>query len=397
MTGLLALSHLPGETRAAWVEDGNLRDLIIQRADLAGQVGDIYLGRIAALRPELGGAFVELGLAKQGFLAFDHCVEKPVEGAAILVAVLRAASADKGVKLSARRVVGDAAMWELAHRTKPPALVVAADDPIDRAMGAADPPTQIVIDDFAFFKHTKLRLAGKPAQTDRLRFEPGPLPLFESLGIQAEFEALLQARVALASGAQLWIEPVRALTAIDVDSGSGRLRGAPGAGALSLNLEAAREIARQIHLRGLSGLIVVDFLDLEAKVERRQLVEALRQALAMDPNPCQVSAMRGSGIVEITRQRSRPPLHEIFFEAIGSYGSGWERNPISLAFDALRAYRAAALATPSRAPVLHATPRVLVALGDQAEPARLSIERALARPIKTCPIAEARLENYEIL
>ena len=397
MTELLALSHLPGETRAAWVEGGSLRDLRIQRADLAGQVGDIYLGRIAALRPEQGGAFVELGLPRQGFLPFDHCVDRPVEGAAVLVAVLRAASAEKGVKLSAKRVAGDATLAELARRTRPPALVVAAEDPIDRAMAAADPPTEIVIDDLDFFNQTKLRLAGKSALLDRLRLEPGPLPLFERLGIQAELEMLLQARVALPSGGQLWIEPVRALTAIDVDSGAGNLRGVTGTGVRSLNLEAAQEIARQVRLRSLSGLIVVDFLDPETKVERRQLTETLRQALLDDPSPCQVSAMRGSGLVEITRQRTRPPLHEIFFEAIGSYGSGWERNPISLAFDALRAYRAAALATPSREPVLQVTPRILAALEDQAKPARLSIEKTLARPIKTCPVAEARLESYKIL
>ena len=80
MSRLLVVSHLPGETRAAWIQDNRLHDLQIQRADLGGRAGDIFLGRIKSLRPEQGGAFVELGLSRDGFLPFDHCEAKPVEG-----------------------------------------------------------------------------------------------------------------------------------------------------------------------------------------------------------------------------------------------------------------------------------------------------------------------------
>ena len=307
-----------------------------------------------------------------------------------MVAVLRAATAGKGVKLSATRAAGTSGVAELARGKQPTALLKSAADPIGLCIGMADPPDEIVVDDAGFYSQARVQLAGRPELQARLCLDQGLPPVFERLGIEAEIEALLRPCVGLPSGGRLWIEPVRALTAIDVDSGADSLG---GAGALAINLEAVEAIARQCRLRGLSGMIVVDFLDVVNKAERRRVADALRDALADDPESCEVSAMRASGLLEITRGRGTQPLHEVLCEA---GDAGWRRDPVSLAYDALRAYRTAALESPARVPVLLATPRILTALDAEARNARLAVEKTLARPIKTCRQDGLTIESYGI-
>ena len=108
-------------------------------------------------------------------------------------------------------------------------------------------------------------------------------------------------------GGSLIIEATAALTAIDVNGGGRR--------ALEANLAAAPEIARQLRLRRIGGTIVVDFVDLPARSARARVLEALRAALADDPEPVQVFAMSRFGLVEISRRRGGPSLAEMLGRA----------------------------------------------------------------------------------
>ena len=379
MTRRVLISAQSGEVRAAWLDDGRLTDVIIQRDDRLSVADNVYLGRVVGLDDALDAAFVEIGLARPGFLPRAEAPKGTSAGDAILVRAVREPSEDKGARLTALR----APPSDLADATAgatPPVLLRAATDPLAAAFSADQAPDKIVIDDPAVFAQAKRALTARPEVAARLRLDLDPDPLFERAGIEAEIDALLDPRVGLPSGGHLLIEPVRTLTAIDVNAGRHGRGGAAGS-ALAVNLEAADEIARQVRLRNLSGLIVVDFLRLGTPAVRSRVAAALKRALKGDPQSPQVHAMRPSGLLEMTRRRARPPLHEILSEPCGIGGAGRVMDAVSAAYAALRALRHAAARQPGRRPRLLAGPAVVAALAGPAAPARAALEERLGRPI----------------
>ena len=356
MSRRLLISALPGETRAVWLRDGRLHDVSIQRADRPAVAGNVYLGRVAALDRALEAAFVEIGLARPGFLPLSAAPKGLSEGQAVLVRAVREPRADKGARLGARGRDLPPGAAQAAAGLTPPALVRAAADPIATALADPHDLDEIRIDDPATFARARAALVGHPALAARLALDLDPAPLFEREGIEEDIEALLAPRVALPSGGGLLVEPVETLTAIDVDSGRDTRR------ALAVDLEAAAEIRRQLRLRNLSGLIVVDFLGLADGAARARVVDTLKRGVDADGRPARVHAMRPSGLVEMTRQRVGPALHELLSEPCGLGGGGRAKDPVTIAFEALRAVRADAARAPGRGPTIIAPPRVVDAL-----------------------------------
>jgi Rne/Rng family ribonuclease len=129
--------------------------------------------------------------------------------------------------------------------------------------------------------------------------------------LEEQIDEALADEVVLPSGAALHVSETRAMTVIDVDSSQARLEGV-GAKAersfLKVNLEAAPEIAHQIRLRNLGGIVVVDFIDLRARDLRQRVIDAMRAAVTDDPQPVWVGGMSRLGLVELTRQRRGPTL-----------------------------------------------------------------------------------------
>ena len=362
----------PGETRAAVLEAGDdggetLAELMILRADRPTLTGTLYLGRVTAVDRGVNAAFVEIGLDRPGLLPLKAAPAGVQEGAALPVRIVREPAPGKGPKLAH---VPDAPEAAEGVRAKPP-VRLADGTPLLDLLRRAD-PTSIRIEGAA----RKRALAeAAPDLADRLSGHTGGRPLFEEADLNAEIDRLLDPEVALAGGGNLLIEPVRTLTAIDVDAGSADARGGQAGQALDVNLRAAREIARQVRLRALSGLIVVDFLDLETKSDRQQVTSALERAFAQDLVATSVSPMRASGLVEIARQRIRPPLHEILSEPVGR--AGRFADTATLAYDLLRRAWAEALANPGRQPVLQAHPDVLGELDGRLADAHAALTRAL--------------------
>lgn len=387
MTTQLFISALPGETRAAWLADDRLCDLVVLRDDRPSLADNVYLGRVASLQPKLGAAFVDIGAGRAGFLPLDAAPTGLSEGDTLVLRVARDATAEKGVRLIA--LFGDLPpdLVAAAASATPPVLLRRAGDPLMAALSGDAPPAEIVIDDPATFARARAVFAARPEVLARARLDLDPAPLFERAGIESQIEALLEPSVDLPSGGNLLVEPVRTLTAIDVntaryDGGPGP--GAPGLGASAkaVNLEAAAEIPRQLRLRGLSGLIVVDFLDLADGRAREQVVRTLRRGMdSGDAQAGRVSDMRRSGLVEITRRRSGPALHEVLTEPCGIGGGGRVPDPVPQAFAALRAARAAAAGAPGRVVAVVGAPRLIAALGGAVAPARAVIEARLGHPL----------------
>ena len=166
----------------------------------------------------------------------------------------------------------------------------------------------------------RLAAALCPDLKDRITLSPEGSALFEDAGIEAEIEAALQPRVLLGGGAWISIEPTEGFTAIDVNAGGSAETGSSKSPVMEINLAAAKEIARQIRLRSISGLIVVDFIHVTDKADSARLTRALEAALAADPVHNRVSAMSEFGLVEITRRREHESLADILETACPTCG-----------------------------------------------------------------------------
>ena len=204
---------------------------------------------------------------------------------------------------------------------------------------AADDYAAIRVDDPAAHGRLKEFLeAVAPALARRLELWTGPEPLFEACGVEAEIENALRSRVSLASGGSLVIHQTEALVAIDVNTG--RFVGKDGLEdtVFATNLEAVPEVARQIRLRDLGGLIVVDFIDMETPDHRQRLFEAFEAELARDRARTRMLPVSEFGLIEITRQRSRGNLERILTHACPACsGSGRVKTDMTVALDLRRA------------------------------------------------------------
>jgi ribonuclease G len=176
-----------------------------------------------------------------------------------------------------------------------------------------------------------------PELEDRIALSSKGARLFEERGIEAEIAAALEPRVALKGGGWLSIEPTEGLIAIDVNAGGGADTGFRRSPAMEVNLAAAGEIARQVRLRGLSGLMVVDFIHVGASEDAMRLVRALEACFADDPVHTRVSPMSEHGLVEITRRRARESLAAMLETACPTCGGhGHVPHVDALARGALR-------------------------------------------------------------
>ncbi|MBL8824563.1 MAG: Rne/Rng family ribonuclease [Planctomycetia bacterium] len=153
-----------------------------------------------------------------------------------------------------------------------------------------------------------------PRYADRLVLEQGLEPLFHRFGIEAEIGNIQNKRVPLANGGSLVIDQTEALVAIDVNSGQFRQESDAEENAYQMNLAAAKEVARQLRLRDLGGVIVIDFIDMREERHRREIERALRLAISRDRARTKVLRMSQFGIIQMTRQRIRPSLKRTNFD-----------------------------------------------------------------------------------
>jgi len=177
-----------------------------------------------------------------------------------------------------------------------------------------------------------------PDQVDKIKLYQEDIPLFFRYNVESQIDRLHNPIVQLRSGGYIVINPTEALVAIDVNSGRATRERHIEETALKTNLEAADEIARQLRLRDLAGLIVIDFIDMEdgrnnAAVERR-----LKEAMKSDRARLQIGRISPFGLMELSRQRLRPSLLEINFgKCPHCAGTGYVRSTDSAALSVLRA------------------------------------------------------------
>jgi len=162
-----------------------------------------------------------------------------------------------------------------------------------------------------------------PDLLERVKVHRAETPLFDEYDIESEIRSLFTPRVELPTGGYLIIQPTEALVSIDVNTGRYTGKRDPESTILKTNLEAAREVARQLRLRDIGGIIVVDFIDMESRGNRDKVLQELRTHLGRDRARTKAFAVSELGLIEMTRQRVRPSLwHSMTAECPTCHGTG---------------------------------------------------------------------------
>ncbi|PIQ63430.1 MAG: ribonuclease G [Bacteroidetes bacterium CG12_big_fil_rev_8_21_14_0_65_60_17] len=172
---------------------------------------------------------------------------------------------------------------------------------------------RILIDDHRTFKNVKGYVqAIAPQMADAVQEYTGKTPVFDSVGISATVNEAFESRVNMPSGGYLFIEQTEAMHVVDVNSGRAGKGMSQEDSSLKINLEAARVIARQVRLRDLGGIIVIDFIDMRHERNRRKVFDELRREFRKDRAVTKVLPMSDFGLMQVTRQRLRPSITKTF-------------------------------------------------------------------------------------
>jgi len=176
-----------------------------------------------------------------------------------------------------------------------------------------------------------------PRYVNRLQLYEGKEPLFEKYHLDEAIAQINQRKVPLKGGGSLVIDQTEAMVAIDVNSGSFRTDGSAEESAFQLNQIAAKEIARQLRLRDLGGVIVNDFIDMRKDKHRRIVERVLRDAVKRDRARTKILRTSPFGLIEMTRQRIRPSLkRSVYKECPSCSGSGLVKSAESMAIEVVR-------------------------------------------------------------
>ncbi len=242
---------------------------------------------------------------------------KPPRGLGFIV---RTAGADRTKKELSRDLAYLLRLWKVIYRRikklPAPTAIYEESDLIIRTIRdifTTDVDT-IYIDEQAAFERARefLQLV-MPRYVNRLKLYSGKEPLFHKYGLDKEIARIFERVVPLKEGGSIVIDQTEALVAIDVNSGSFRVEDSAEETAFRLNLLAANEIARQIRLRDLGGVIVNDFIDMRKEKHRRAVERALREAVRRDRARTKILRTSPFGLIEMTRQRVRPSLRTTLF------------------------------------------------------------------------------------
>ena len=208
-------------------------------------------------------------------------------------------------------------IMENFQNAKNPALLFQESDLIKRSLltGIDKRLDRILIDDYYTYQVLK-KMNARYASEHNLRIEyyRDKSPMFERFNVEREIEKALRRKIWLPSGGYLFFDKTEAMTTIDVNSG--RSSGSDSdveESLVRINLEAAEEIARQLRLRNVGGLIICDFIDMRLRKSQRRVLERLKDCMKEDSAKCTILGMSEFGLVEMTRQRSRGSLAQTIF------------------------------------------------------------------------------------
>jgi ribonuclease E len=439
MTKEMLINVVEGEEcRIAIVQEGQLEELYLERASVERHVGNIYKGRVNNVEPTIQAAFVDIGMAKNGFLHASDVLpsayprrKKGSEGAEadpeagkehrghrriqdvfrpgdeVVVQITKEGLGTKGPSLTTalsipgrylvlmpglgrlgvsrkiedettRRQLRDllaelhppegmgfivrtaglgrgkrdlqrdlqylVRLWKVVQArvqsSKAPADIFRESDLVMRTlrdMYTTDIATVWIDSEPVLKRVLEFMKIAMPRSVGAVQFYAEKVPLFHKYHVEEAIDRIYSRVVTLPKGGSIVIDQTEALVAIDVNSGRFRHGRDAEESAHQLNVNAAKEIARQIRLRDLGGLILIDFVDMQKTENRRHVERELRDALAGDKARSQILHISKFGIVEMTRQRVQPSLERsTYTDCPYCKGSGILKHPESVALEVMR-------------------------------------------------------------
>ena len=261
--------------------------------------------------------------------------------------IVRTAGEGKGAKEFQRDVRYLANVWERIqkeiHRKRAPSLIHREADLVERVIRdyLTEEGDILVVDHPELFhRASRFCQVYLPGQKIEVRLYQDRTPLFEKYNIEKEIEKTFQKNVPLKSGGYLVIEQTEGLVAIDVNTGKFTSRRNLEETVYQTNLEAAWEVARQLRLRDIGGIIIIDFIDMERAEHRRNLFRTFKESVKKDRAKTNLVQISELGLIEMTRQRVRPSLESAVYDTCPyCEGKGMVKSPTTMAIQTVKELR----------------------------------------------------------
>jgi ribonuclease G len=237
-----------------------------------------------------------------------------------------------------------------------------------------------------------------PEFTSRIELHQAPRPLFDLHGVEEEISRALEARVPLKSGGYIVIQQTEAMTTVDVNTGGYVGHRNLEETIFRTNLEAAVTIARQLRIRNLGGIIVLDFIDMQDPDHRTALIEALQAALASDRAQTHIANVSPLGLIEMTRKRTRESLEHLLCTACPQcQGRGYVRTPETVSHEIFRELMRQSRQFQSDELVVLAHQDVVDWLQDEESAVLAELETLLHRPIRLQAESQYAIDHYDVV
>lgn len=494
MSEEILVNVTPQETRIAYIENGVLQEINIERARSRGMVGNIYQGRVSRVLPGMEAAFVDIGLDRAAFLHVSDIELKPEEketgvesrppmiydllrtGQNLMVQVIKDPLGTKGARLTTEitipsrylvyvpngRNIGVSSRIEDATERERLKGILAQfmtepqRDPEVAEIGgfilrtaAEGADAESLRQDYDFLRRLwagvqdrqldesgvgliledlpialralrdvvggsveKIRIDSRETYHRAMQFAqemvpdilpmiehyPGERPLFDLHNIEQEIASALDRRVPLKSGGYIIIDQTEAMTTIDINTG-----GFVGSKNLEetifkTNLEAASAIARQLRLRNLGGIIIIDFIDMVEPDHRAIVQETLKRALENDHARTKVCEVSGLGLVEMTRKRTRESLEHILCEVCPTCGGrGTVKTAETVCYEIFREVTREARQYNAKQMLVIAASAVVDRLREEDSTSLAELQEFIGVPLKLQADVHYLPEQYDIV
>src|SRR5438874_2250487 len=240
-----------------------------------------------------------------------------------------------------------------------------------------------------------------PNLAPRVKLYTKPFPIFEEYGVQAEIDKALKSKVWLKSGGSIVIKQTDALVAIDVNTvryvgkkTSGRLEDT----IVKSNLEAVKEIVRQLRLRDLGGIIVLDFIDMEEKKNRQKVLQAVEQELKKDRSPSKALQVSDFGLIIITRKRVKQSLERVLTEPCPyCSGSGVIKSSSTICYEILSEVRKIGPDLNGHRLVLRVNPDIARALKEEESAVLSDLRQSIGKDVTIKPDTQLHHEQFDVM
>ncbi len=237
-----------------------------------------------------------------------------------------------------------------------------------------------------------------PDSNTQIEYYPGERPIFDLYGVEDEIEKALRRTVELKSGGHLVIDQTEAMTTIDVNTGAFVGHRTLEETIFKTNLEAAQAICRQLRLRNLGGIIIIDFIDMTDREHKRQVIRALERCLAHDHAKTHISEVSSLGLVEMTRKRTRESLEHVLCESCPTCrGRGTIKTAETTCYEIFREILRESRQFDVEQLLVLASPEVIDRLLDEESQNLAELEQFIGKPIKLQAEALYTQEQYDVV